>query len=93
MSSTITRKITISLPPDLVEFTDRAAQRLEISRSQLISEALREVQQREETRLAEEGYRFYGGEAHEFAHASSHAVAEAIVPYSVGEEADAGEAW
>jgi predicted transcriptional regulator len=87
------RKITISLPQDLVEFADRAAQQVESSRSQVISQALAEARASAERRLAAEGYRFYAGESVEFAQASVLAVAEATEPYAVGEDDDGSAAW
>ncbi len=78
MESTEVRKITISLPNSLVEFADREAARLDISRSGLIARVLSEVQASAEDMLAEEGYRFYAQEATEFAQASAHAAAEAM---------------
>lgn len=93
MQSIAMRKVTITLPLDLVEFADRAAQQAEISRSQVISQALSEAKARVERRLAEEGYRFYAGESVEFATASALAVAEAAATYQAGENDDASEAW
>jgi metal-responsive CopG/Arc/MetJ family transcriptional regulator len=72
------RKITISLPISLVEFADREAARLNISRSRLIARVLSETKVAEEKRLAAEGYRFYAQEAGEFAQTSARAVAEAL---------------
>lgn len=72
------RKITISLPTSLVEFADREADRLNISRSGLIARALSEIKSAEEARLAAEGYRFYAQEADEFAQISARAVAESF---------------
>ncbi|UCG12837.1 MAG: hypothetical protein JSU72_20615, partial [Deltaproteobacteria bacterium] len=72
------RKITISLPDNLVEFADREAARLSISRSRVIAQALSQVRAEEEERLAAEGYRFYAQEASEFAEASAAALAEAL---------------
>lgn len=72
------RKITISLPTSLVDFADREAARLNISRSGLIAGVLSEIKAAEEERLAVEGYRFYAQEAEEFAQTSARAVAEAI---------------
>ncbi len=65
------RKVTISLPPSLLEFADRQAVQLKISRSEIISRALTQVKATEEERLAAEGYRFYSQEASEFAAASA----------------------
>lgn len=72
------QKITISLPVGLVEFADREATRLNISRSRLIARALSKIKVEEEERLAAEGYRFYAREASEFAEASARAVAESL---------------
>lgn len=72
------RKITISLPVELVEFADRLAEQLRLSRSQIMSRALAQARATEEERLAAEGYRFYAQEAEEFAAASSRAAAEAV---------------
>lgn len=74
----LVRKITISLPSTLVEFADREAARLSISRSRVIARALSEIKAEEEDRLAAEGYQFYAQEASEFAAASATAVAEAL---------------
>ena len=72
------RKITISLPGNLVEFADRKAARLNISRSRLIARVLADIQASEEQQLAAEGYLFYAQEASEFAEASARAVAESL---------------
>jgi len=72
------RKLTISLPVGLAEYIDREASRLNVSRSKLVADALREIQAAEEERLAVEGYRFYANEASEFAQASISAVAEVL---------------
>ena len=93
MESIPMRKITISLPQNLVEFADHAAHQADISRSQVISQALAEAQARNERRLAEEGYRFYARESAEFAEASALLVAEAMAIYEVGEGDDASDAW
>jgi len=80
------RKITVSLPTDLVDYADSRAGRDQMSRSQIIGQALAEAQARDQARLAAEGYRFYAGEAIEFAEASSRAVAETMGPYLAEEE-------
>ena len=72
------RKVTISLPPHLLEFADRRADQLQISRSEIISRALAQVKAAEEERLAAEGYRFYSQEASEFADASARSFAEVL---------------
>jgi len=71
------RKVTVSLPADLVEFVDRQAVQLSISRSRFIARTLSQLWAMEEEKLAAEGYRFYSQEASEFAAASADAVAEA----------------
>ena len=72
------RKITISLPMDLVEFADRQASRLSTNRSRFIAQALSQLKALEQESLAAEGYRFYAQEASEFAEASALAVAESL---------------
>lgn len=71
------RKITISLPDELVEFADDYAKALHTSRSQAIGMALAAVKSRAEERLAADGYRYYAQEANDFADATISAVAEA----------------
>jgi metal-responsive CopG/Arc/MetJ family transcriptional regulator len=87
------RKITISLPGNLLEYADRRASRTRLTRSQVISDALAEVEQLEQARLAAEGYRFYAGESVEFADATGRAVAEALSASLVEGDADARQAW
>lgn len=75
------RKLTISLPADLVEFADAQASRLQTNRSQIIGLALAESKARAEERLAAEGYLFYAQESSAFAESSALAVAEAFGAY------------
>jgi hypothetical protein len=49
------------------------------NRSKVIAEALAAQREREEARLAAEGYRFYAQEASEFAAASLQAVSEGML--------------
>lgn len=86
------RKITISLPAELVDFADRRAGQMHSSRSQIISVALAEIKAREEARLAAEGYQYYAQEAEAFASSSAHAVAEAWGAFVTEEDWDAGAA-
>lgn len=72
------RKVTVSLPQELIEFADAIAAMMGVSRSRVVAEALTAQKEREETRLAAEGYRFYAQEASEFAAASTPAVAEVL---------------
>jgi len=53
------RKITISIPEELVRFTDDRARKLGASRSHVIGMALSQAKLQDEQRLAAEGYRFY----------------------------------
>ncbi len=81
MSQTMTnptRKITISLPSDLVHFADLQVQQNNSSRSQFISNLLAQFKAQEEERLAIEGYQFYAAEAAEFATATAKATAESL---------------
>ena len=68
------RKVTSTLPQHLSEFTDC----VNTSRNQVISQALAAAEVSEQEQVATAGYRFYAGEAVEFADASSCLVAEAI---------------
>ena len=85
------RKVTITLPQHLLEFADRLAARVNTSRSQVISQALAAAEIREQERVAAVGYRFYAGEAVEFADATSRLVAEAVATTLY--EVTNGEAW
>ena len=78
MTHTATKKVTISLPQDLLGFADAIATELRTTRSQVISESLREMRQREQDDLAREGYRFYAREAEDFAEMSVQAMAEVL---------------
>ena len=78
MSRTSTRKITISLPSELVELAEEQAVRLKSTRSQVIAKTLARAKASQEEDVAAEGYRYYAEESREFANASTGAVAEAI---------------
>ncbi len=78
MSGGAARKVTISLPGELVSYADSLARERGSTRSAVISDLLEEKQKRERDELARHGYRFYAAEADEFAAASQAAVAEAI---------------
>jgi predicted transcriptional regulator len=87
------RKITISLPEELVEYADHRAEELNTSRSQVIMMALSADQTDYEAQLAAKGYRFYAQEADEFADLSREAVAYAWAdqaPYAQDEDFDNG---
>jgi len=86
------RKITVSLPSHLLEYADRRASQSQVSRSQVISAALADAEAQELARLAAEGYRFYAGEALEFAEASARATAESFGVASEG-DADGRQTW
>ena len=77
-SRSFARKITISLPADLLAYADAQAHRLRTSRSQFISQALAQLKASEQERLAAEGYAFYADEARDFGETSIHAVAEVL---------------
>jgi hypothetical protein len=70
MSKGSAAKITISLPDNLVDYATAKAEKLGISRFQVIAEALAQQQARDQAELAVEGYRFYAEEAKAFAEAS-----------------------
>ncbi len=73
------RKVTITLPEDLVAYADRRAAELGTNRSQVIGQAIATLMLSEEETLAAEGYQFYAAEAEAFATAGGVAAAEAIV--------------
>jgi hypothetical protein len=79
------RKITISLPQPLLEFADWRAAQTNVSRSQVIGDALLHIKELEEEKLAAEGYQFYAQEAVEFASASAAATAAAWNSTAEGE--------
>jgi metal-responsive CopG/Arc/MetJ family transcriptional regulator len=72
------RKVTVSLPQDLVEYADRLARETSTSRSAVIADLLEWRRARARDALAREGYAFYGDEAEEFAGSSAPMVAEAL---------------
>jgi len=72
------RKVTISMPAELVEYVDGQGAKSGKSRSQVISECLASSRERELDELAAEGYRFYARESSEFAEVSARAAAEAL---------------
>lgn len=78
MPATDTKKVTISMPQELLVFADRMADALGLTRSGLFAEMLEKARDRELERLAAEGYQFYSSESSEFAAASEAAVAEAM---------------
>ena len=80
------RKVTVSLPEELVVYADRRADEGGINRSQVISQALAYMMASEEERLAAEGYAFYAAEAGEFAAASAQGVAETWLADAEGEQ-------
>lgn len=73
-----TRKVTISISPELLVFTDLKAKELGITRSQAIGKLIQRWRRQELDRLAREGYQHYAREAEEFAESSAKAVAEAL---------------
>lgn len=72
------KKVTISLPEDLLAFADTRASELGTTRSRVIGDLLAERRRQQRDALASEGYRFYAQEAEEFAEASGLAVAEVL---------------
>ncbi len=78
MSGSASRKVTVTLPEDLVSFADEKARQHASTRSAVITALLEEMREKERDRLAREGYQFYALEAEQFAESSCRAVAEAI---------------
>ena len=73
-----TKKVTISMPEELLVFADRMAEAFGKTRSAFIASLLADAREKERELLAAEGYRFFSSEAEEFAAASEAAVAEAL---------------
>jgi hypothetical protein len=73
-----TKKVTVSMPEEILAFADRMAEALGLTRSGFIAATLDEARARELERLAAEGYQYFSSEAREFATASESAVAEAM---------------
>lgn len=76
MSSTAIKKVTISLPEELLAYADSRAGDQRTSRSSVISELLAHERLRQLDALAREGYELYAREALEFAESTAEAVAE-----------------
>lgn len=72
------KKVTVSLPEELVEYADRLALESSSSRSAVIADLLEWRRARVRDALAREGYAFYGDEAEEFAASTGSRVAEAV---------------
>ena len=72
------RKVTLSLPEELIAYADSKAAQMGTSRSRLVTDLLQRFRRNEQEVLAREGYRFYAGEAEEFAAQSAVAFAEAV---------------
>lgn len=78
MSQLATRKVTISLPEELVAFADHKASEQRTTRSDVIGRLLEEHRATELDALAREGYEFFAREAVEFAEQSAIALGEAL---------------
>jgi metal-responsive CopG/Arc/MetJ family transcriptional regulator len=70
------KKVTVSLPDDLLRFADERADRVGESRSQVVAKALDVLRRAERNRLMAEGYRFYADLDVELAEADLAAVNE-----------------
>ncbi len=78
MPQVTSRKVTLSLPEELIAYADSKAAELGTNRSRLVSDLLERFRQHEREALAREGYRFYAGEAEEFAAQSAAAASEVL---------------
>ncbi len=85
MTRALIRKVTLSLPEELIAYADSKAAQMGTNRSRLVTELLKRSRENEREALAREGYRFYAGEAEEFAAQSITAFSEALD--------DDGPAW
>ncbi len=72
------QKVTITVPAELLAYAAEVAERLGISRSEVIARALAAQRKRERDELAAEGYRFYSAESSEFAEVAASPFAEVL---------------
>jgi Arc/MetJ-type ribon-helix-helix transcriptional regulator len=70
------KKVTVSLPDDLLRFADERAGQVGKSRSQVVAKALEILRRVERDRLLAEGYRFFADLDVELAEADMAAVNE-----------------
>ena len=73
-----TMKLTISLPEELISFTDEFAKKKKISRSKAISLCLKELAEKQRIAEMEEGYKFIAEEQKQFTAMASGAELEVI---------------
>jgi Arc/MetJ-type ribon-helix-helix transcriptional regulator len=72
------KKVTVSLPDDLLRFADERADRVGESRSQVVAKALEILKRIERDRLMAEGYRFYSDADVEIAESGLGAMREVL---------------
>jgi len=65
--TTQVEKLTISLPRNLISFTDKIAKEMKISRSKVVSSCLRELAEKRLREEMEEGYKAIAEENKQFA--------------------------
>jgi len=65
--TTRVRKLTVSIPQDLIVFADEVAREMKISRSKVVSSCLREYAQKRFVEQMEEGYTAMAEENRQFA--------------------------
>lgn len=78
MPQVATKKVTISLPEELVAFADHKASEQRTTRSDVIGRLIEERRAAELDALAREGYELYAQEAIEFAEQSAIAFGEVV---------------
>jgi len=71
-------RLTISLPRELVSFTDEVANARKISRSRLISICVKEYAENLKVKMMKEGYMAMAKEHEEFAELASNVAHEAV---------------
>lgn len=65
--ATQVEKITVSLPKDLVQFTDEVAKETKTNRSKVVSSCIREIADKRLRERMEEGYKAMAKENRQFA--------------------------
>lgn len=86
MPKKTTSKVTISLPPDLLELADRLAEERSTTRSGVIAGLLEKEERARLEALMEEGYRELAEESQRAAEEAFPLVAETVARYSEWDE-------
>ncbi len=76
--TTRAKKVTISLPRDLLQVTDEVAKETKTNRSKVVSSCLRELAERRLQEQMEEGYKAVAKEDRQFANGAINLASEVL---------------